>query len=92
MAISLNGFANADQINQVGTKQLFVVQYYGKVEYLVSYKTIVAFREEGGSWMGTKQYYSTTTSRQMNQFLSGHAHVRIKAELFQENLDRLGAK
>jgi hypothetical protein len=57
------------KVEQVGSKQLFIVMY-PTYQVLVSYRTVVGYRSQGG-WLLTTAKYSPTTSKQLTQFASG---------------------
>jgi hypothetical protein len=73
------------EVEQVGSKQLFVVTY-PDYRLLVSYYTIVGFRSQG-AWLLTTAKYSKTTSKQLTQFsrdkLIGWLEQEHLAELIQ---------
>jgi hypothetical protein len=70
------------EVEQVGSKQLFVVTY-PTYKLLVSYRTVVGYRSEG-TWLLTKAKYSTTTSKQLTQFSHGKTIGWIEQEHLEE--------
>ena len=73
--------ATKEEITQIGSKQLFIVQCnkhydsvtrrYYRCPVLVSYKTIVGFfHTADNEWKLTSKTYSRTTSKQLTQFSS----------------------
>lgn len=54
---------NAEEITQVGSKQLFIVTMLSGLEIIYSYKTIIAYSLNGVKIYITKGKHSTTTSR-----------------------------
>ncbi len=70
------------EINQVGSKQLFIVTY-PTYQLLVSYLTMVGYRSQG-NWLLTTAKYSTTTSKQLTQFASGKTIGWIDQEHLEE--------
>jgi hypothetical protein len=73
------------EVQQVGSKQLFVVTY-PTYKLLVSYRTIVGYRSEG-TWLLTKAKYSTTTSKQLTQFSHGKTIGWIEQEHLEELIE-----
>jgi hypothetical protein len=73
------------EVQQVGSKQLFVVTY-PTYQLLVSYRTIVGYRSEG-TWLLTKAKYSTTTSKQLTQFSHGKTIGWIEQEHLEELIE-----
>ncbi|MFA5670243.1 MAG: hypothetical protein WC967_13455 [Balneolaceae bacterium] len=63
-------FPNAERIEQVKSKQLFIV-YYVNFSLLVSYTTVIGYKEHGSldnKWNITNRKYSQSTSRQVTYF------------------------
>jgi hypothetical protein len=54
------------EVEQVGSKQLFIVTY-PTYRLLISYYTIIGYRSEV-TWLLTTKKYSRTTSKQLSQF------------------------
>ena len=63
-----------DEIKQIGSKQLFIVNK-GLTQYLFSYYTVIASREIGQVWVVTTKKYSVTTSRQLRQYLNNKQFI-----------------
>jgi len=80
-------FPQALKYEQIGSKQLFIV-YFNQYTLLVSYRTIIGFKQSG-TWNITTQYYSVTTSRHItyakNQLIDGNI-VRLDSETFKNKL------
>jgi len=68
---------NTLRVEQVASKQLFIVDLVGGGRVLVSYYTIVGIYE--GIWKLTKEKYSRTTTRQLNSFAKGHNVVWVES-------------
>ena len=75
-----------EQVEQVGSKQLFIVKLEG-YSLLVSYTTIIGINLRGGVWQLTKEKYSVTTSKQTSQFMSSYGGVRVEPEELAQLLD-----
>ena len=63
-----------DEIKQIGSKQLFIVNK-GLTQYLFSYYTVIASREIGQVWIVTTKKYSVTTSKQITQYLRNNQFI-----------------
>lgn len=66
---------NTDNVKQVGSKQLFVVND----NTLVSYRTIIG-KLITGIWHITTEKYSVTTTKQCNQFANEAIRKGFKVE------------
>lgn len=69
-----------DNVEQVQSKQLFIV-YTSNAKLLVSYYTVIGVYEFNHcAWYITKEKYSTTTSRQITTFRNSIANPVIFIE------------
>jgi len=83
-------FPNALICKKVNSRQLFIVLFAG-YKLLISYRTIIGFKQSG-TWYITNKHYSQTTSRQIqfavDRVLLGDI-VRLDQETFEANLELL---
>ena len=93
-----------DAIEQIGSKQLFIVdcssypnsfdsysRKYYSVSLLVSYKTIVGIYHTADSgWKLTSKKYSVTTTRQLSDFSKTYNTCRVTEDEFNELLTVVG--
>jgi len=82
-------YPDAVDIKQYGAKQLFRVMY-PNYKLLLSYTTVIGVKDNGELWRFTQEKFSTTTTRQMNYFISSYwisgAHYKLSPEEFKEYL------
>jgi hypothetical protein len=64
-------FFNTQNVSQVCSMQLFIVNY----NLLVSYKTIIGVLDDNDCWHITNRKYSPTTSKQTIVFKRSNYHV-----------------
>lgn len=86
-----------DMVEQVGSKQLFIVKVQNSVDkwsyrsindtILVSYHTIIGVQRDG-LWYITDKRYSVTTSKQTTQFCNGRIVKRVDESELQSMLYR----
>lgn len=60
--------------------------YVEKITVLFSYETPVAFHQEGAGYYRTKQHYSSTTTRHINQWLYGVEAAEVPQDFIDECL------
>lgn len=75
--ISLCYNTSIDNIKQIDSKQLFIVDtsYLGRL--LVSYKTTIGIYFDG-VWVITLEKFSPATSKQTTQFINANSHLKFK--------------
>ena len=61
--------------------------YYPQATILKSYDTFVAIKRPSAKDMVTDQYYSKTTTRQINEFFGGAEKAVMVEKVSQETLD-----
>lgn len=66
-------FFNSDNVDQVRSMQLFIVNN----NLLVSYKTIIGVLDKNDCWNITNKKYSSTTSKQTTVFKRSNYHVIV---------------
>lgn len=66
-------FFNTQNVSQVKSMQLFIVNY----NLLVSYKTIIGVIDRNDCWHITNKKYSSTTSKQTTLFKRNNYHVIV---------------
>jgi hypothetical protein len=70
-------FFNSDNVEQVKSMQLFIVNN----NILVSYKTVIGILDNNDCWYITNRKYSKTTSRQITVFKRSNYHVIVDDEV-----------
>ena len=81
---------NSDNVDQIASMQLFIVNY----NLLVSYKTIIGVIDRNDCWHITSRKYSKPTSKQTTVFKRNNYHVIVddniidsmQAELYPKGL------
>lgn len=66
-------FFNSDNVEQVKSMQLFIVNN----NILVSYRTIIGVLDNNDCWHITNKKYSSSTSRQTSVFKRANYHVMV---------------
>lgn len=66
----INNFGCSD-VNQIGKKQLFTA-VINNTTVLISYNTIVGYKDSRNVWHYTNKRYSITTVKHINQHKRGH--------------------
>lgn len=65
-----------NNVTQIDSKHLFIVELSNGKTALVSYYTIVGYYVFG-TWYITSKKYSATTSRQLSKFASGRTVIKV---------------
>lgn len=76
-------FFNCDNVSQVRSMQLFIVNY----NLLVSYKTIIGVLDKNDCWHITNRKYSSTTSKQTTIFKRSNYHVIVDDSIVDSLID-----
>lgn len=81
----------AAEVEQVGSKQLFIVTLQNNVTVLISYYTIVGFYSPAADvWYVTDRKYSQTTSCQLTAFARNKRVHKLPEDDFNSQLKLLG--
>ena len=73
----------AATVEQVDSKQLFIVTLPSCIQLLVSYVTIVGIHYGNDKcWLLTLEKFSSTTSKQMTQFRHMYSCINLESDVF----------
>lgn len=82
---------NAEEITQVGSKQLFIVTLPTGLELIYSYRTIIAYSLNGVKAYITEEKYSSTTSRHCTELSRMYPSSEwIAMDEFNQKLKEIG--
>lgn len=77
-------FFNTQNVSQVKSMQLFIVNY----NLLVSYKTIMGVLDDNDCWYITSRKYSSTTSKQTTVFKRSNYHVIVDDSIIDDMITK----